>query len=194
MSDILTPLNADELSADELSADELLVLYSQGVRGELIRGVLTEVSPVGQEHGEIVTNLVIALGNFVKPRRLGRLTASDAGVWLERDPDTVREPDVAFFSAERMPLGVRVAGYSEIAPDLVVEIVSPSDSRREVRDKARMWLSHGVRLVWVVHPDDRTVDVHRPGEPVTTLAAAAALDGADVLPGFTCPLSAVFDT
>ncbi len=177
-----------------VTADELLLLYSQGVRGELIRGVLTEVTPVGQEHGEIVTNLVLALGNFVKPRGLGRLTASDAGVWLERDPDTVREPDIAFFSAARMPPGVRVTGYSEIAPDLVVEIVSPGDSRREVRDKARMWLSHGVRLVWVVHPGTRTVDVHRPGEPVVTLAAGGALDGADVLPGFSCPLSAAFDT
>lgn len=177
-----------------LTVAELSVLDSQGVRGELIRGVLTEMTPAGQEHGEIVTNLVAALFNFVKPRRLGRLTASDAGVWLERDPDTVREPDIAYFSAERMPPGVRVTGYSEISPDLVVEVASPGDSRREVRDKARMWLSHGVRLVWVVDPDNRTVDVHRPGNPVVALAAGDALDGMDVLPGFSCPVSTVFDT
>ncbi|MYB24517.1 MAG: Uma2 family endonuclease [Acidimicrobiia bacterium] len=188
---ILRKMQMTVTATNLLTADELLALYSQGVRGELIRGVLTEVNPVGQEHGEIVTSLVLALGNFVKPRGLGRLTASDAGVWLERDPDTVREPDIAFFSAERIPPGVRVTGYSEIAPDLVVEIVSPSDSRREVHDKARMWLSHGVRLVWVVHPDDRTVDVHRPGQPVVTRTAADALDGADVLPGFTYAVSAM---
>lgn len=177
-----------------LTAAELLALDSQGVRGELIRGVLTEVTPAGQEHGEIVANLVIALGDFVKPRGLGRLTASDAGVWLERAPDTVREPDVAYFSAERIPSGVRVTGYSEVVPDLVVEVVSPGDSRREVDDKVRMWLRHGVRLVWTAQPDNRTVDVHRRGEPVATLADGDALDGMDVLPGFTCPLSEVFDT
>ena len=175
-----------------LTADELLRLYSRGVRGELIRGVLCETMAAGQEHGEIVVNLSAELLNFVKPRKLGRLTASDAGVWLERDPDTVREPDIAFFSAERLPPGVRVTGYSQTVPELVVEISSPSDSRSEVNDKARMWLSHGVRLVWVVHPGTRTVDVHRMDGEVSTLAADDALDGLDVLPGFACPLSAVF--
>ena len=69
-------------------------------------------------------NLGASLKNFIKSRKLGRLTGSDSGVWLERDPDTVRDPDSAFFSAERMPLGVRVTGYAEAAPDLGVEVVS----------------------------------------------------------------------
>ena len=176
-----------------LTADELLRLYSRGVRGELIRGVLHETMPTGQEHGEIVVNLGAELRNFVKPRRLGRLTASDAGVWLERDPDTVREPDVAFFPAEKIPRGVRVRGYSETVPDLVAEIVSPDDSRSEVRDKALMWLNHGVRMVWVVHPEERTVDVYRPDLAVATLGEDTFLDGGDVLPGFNCAVSAVFD-
>ena len=175
-----------------LTADDLLRLYSRGVRGELIRGVLYETMPTGQEHGEIAANLVIELGVFIKPRRLGRLTTSDSGVWLERDPDTVREPDVAFFSAEKVPPEVRVVGYSETVPDLVVEIVSPSDRRRQVRDKARMWLSHGVRLVWVVNPATRTVDVYRPDLAVSTVLEDGFLDGADVLPGFSCSVSAVF--
>ena len=155
-----------------LTADDLLRLYSQGVRGELIRGVLCETMPTGQEHGEIVVHLSAALLQFVKPRGLGRVVASDSGVRLGRDPDTVREPDVAYFSAERMPPGVRVTGYSETAPDLVVEIASPSDSRSQIHDKARMWLSHGVRLVWVVHPDTRTVDVHRADRDAATLGEA----------------------
>ena len=175
-----------------LTAEDLLQLYGRGVRGELIRGVLCETMSTGQEHGEIAANLTIALGTFVKPRKLGRITTSDAGVWLERDPDTVREPDVAYFSAERMPAGVRVTGYSETVPDLVVEVASPSDTRREVNDKARMWVSYGVRLVWVVHPDTRTIDVHRPGEAVATLGEDDALDGLDALPGFACPVSDVF--
>ncbi|MDE2767661.1 MAG: Uma2 family endonuclease [Chloroflexota bacterium] len=175
-----------------LTADELLQLYSKGVRGELIRGVLSETKPAGMEHGVIVVNLATELGNFIMPRRLGRLMGSDAGVWLERDPDTVREPDIAFISAEKSPLDERVIGYTEGAPDLVVEIASPGDSRRELNDKALMWLGFGVRLVWVVHPDTRTVDAHRTNYPVATLSGAQALDGLDILPGFTCPLRNIF--
>ena len=175
-----------------LTAEDLLRLHSDGVRGELIRGVLCETMAAGQRHGTIVTSLVIELGMFVKPRRLGTLVASDSGVRLENDPDTVREPDVAFTSVEQLPLGEALDGYAEVVPNLVVEVASPSDSRREVNDKARMWLSHGVRLVWVVHPDTRTVDVHRTDALVSTLGEDEALDGLDVLPGFTCAVSTIF--
>ena len=175
-----------------LTADDLLRLYSEGVRGELIRGVLCKTMPTGREHGRVAIKLAVALGNFVSPRKLGTLVGFRSGVWLERDPDTVREPDIAFTSVDRLPLGEDVMGYAEVVPELVVEIASPSDSRREVNDKARMWLSHGVRLVWVVHPDTRTVDVHRPDLAVTTLGEDDALDGLDVLPGFSCVVSTVF--
>ncbi len=148
--------------------------------------------PTGQEHGEVAALLTAELVVFVRAQALGRITTSDAGVWLERDPDTVREPDVAFFSAAKAPPGMRVTGYSETVPDLVAEIASPSDSRREVHDKAHMWLNHGVRLVWVVQPETRSIDVYRPGEAVATLGDEDALDGLDVLPGFTCEVSAVF--
>ena len=176
-----------------LTADDLLQLYAQGVRGELIRGVLYETMSAGQEHGEVVTKLVYRLMAFIDPRKLGRLVASDSGVWLERDPDTVREPDIAYFSAEKIPPGVRVTGYAEVAPDLVVEIRSPGDSRREINDKARMWLSYGVGLVWVVHPDTRTVDLHREGHSVAVLTEDDFLDGLEALPGFTCPVREIFD-
>lgn len=148
--------------------------------------------PTGQEHGEIAARLAAELLAFSRARRLGRVATSDAGVWLERDPDTVREPDVAFTSAEKMPLDVRVTGYAEAVPDLVAEIVSPGESRRWARDRARMWLDHGVRLVWVVHPDTRTVDVYRPGAVVATRSEDDSLSGLEVLPGFSCSVSAVF--
>ena len=182
-----------DVGARLLTADDLLRLSSQGVRGELIRGVLRETMPTGHQHGRVVTNLVILLGNFIKPRKLGSLTASDSGVWLERDPDTVREPDIAYFSAETSPLDEWVTGYAEVAPDLVVEIASPSDSRREVNAKALMWLSFGVRLVWVVHPDQRTVDVHRTSRPIATVNDADTLDGLDTLPGFRCRVGEIFE-
>ncbi len=173
-----------------LTAADLLRLYSEGVRGELIRGVLCETMPAGQRHGKIVLRLGAALFNFVEPRALGTLVASDSGIWLDHDPDTVREPDIAFTSVERLPLDEDVAGYADVVPDLVVEVASPSDSRREVHDKAHMWLSHGVRLVWVVRPETRTVDVYRPSQAIATLGEQDALDGLDVLPGFTCDVRA----
>ena len=176
-----------------LTAGDLLRLYSDGVRGELIRGVLCESTPTGHRHGTIVANLVGELRAFVKPRRLGWIVASDSGVWLEHNPDTVREPDVAFTSAEKIPLDAEIPGYAEVVPDLVVEAVSPSDSRREVHDKAQMWLRHDARLVWVVHPDTRTVDVYRADGTVDTSDEDDSLDGLDVLPGFTCEVGSIFD-
>ena len=176
-----------------LTAEDLLRLYSKGVRGELIRGELCETMPSGGKHGEVVVNMVIPMGSHIRSRRLGRLAASDSGVLLERDPDTVREPDIAYISAERLPLDVEVTGYYEVVPDLVVEVVSPGDSAREVMDKALMWLSYGTRLVWAVNPGSRTVDVYRPGERTVTLGLDDVLDGLDILPGFTCPVSDVFD-
>ena len=176
-----------------LTAHDLLRLYSEGVRGELIRGALCETMPTGLTHGEVVMNLGSEMRNFVRPRRLGRVVGSDAGMLLERDPDTVREPDIAFISAQKLPLNVQLSGFFEGAPDLVVEIVSPSDSARQVYDKARMWLSFGVPLVWVVDPETRTIEVHRPTQPLLSLTEHDTLDGGDVLPGFNCLVRDVLD-
>ena len=188
----MTTATATKTASGLITADDLLRLSSDGVRGELIRGALSETMPTGREHGQIAVRLAARLHNFVEPRRLGVLTASDSGVWLEHDPDTVREPDVAFFSAEKSPPDERVTGYAQVAPDLAVEIVSPSDRLPAVNDKALMWLRYGVRLVWVVRPDERRVDVHRDGHPVVALTENDALDGADVLPGFSCPVREIF--
>ena len=176
-----------------LTAADLLALHAKGIRGELIRGAISETISASGEHGEIVMYLGWALQNFVLPRRLGRLAASDAGVLLERSPDTVREPDIAFFSADKIPLGVRVRGYYEVPPDLAVEIASPTDSAAALNDKVLMWLRYGARLVWTLHPDARRVDVYTPNGAVRSLADGDALDGGDVLPGFTCPITDIFD-
>ena len=182
-----------QTEAKLLTADDLLKLHDDGVRGELIRGVFCENMSAGGEHGEIVLNLGTQMMSFVKSRRLGRLAGSDTGVRLERDPDTVREPDLLFISAERLPLNVRVTEYYDVVPDLVVEIASPGDSRRAVNDKARMWQSHGVRLVWAAYPDTRSVDVHSEDGSIITLTENDTLDGRNVLLGFTCPVSDIFE-
>ena len=148
--------------------------------------------PPGIDHGKINARLTARLVLFVEDNQLGEIVTGDAGVWIESDPDTVRGPDIAFFSPERMAPGVSIPGYSRTLPDLVVEIVSPNDRAREVYDKARMWLSHGVRLVWVVRPGSRTVDVHRGDVGVEVIGGDGALDGGDVLPGFSCPVGEIF--
>ena len=176
-----------------LNADDLLRLHSEGIKGELIMGVLDEKVSSGLEHGEIVGNVLSPLHQFVKPRRLGRVFGSDTGILLERDPDTVREPDVAFISAERLPLDVRVRRYSEVVPDLVVEIVSPNDRAVPVFDKAQMWLRHGVRLVWITDPEARTITALSQSGPARTFTEADTLDGGDVLPGFTCAVQDIFE-
>ena len=176
-----------------LTADDLLRLHSKGVRGELIRGVLCDKEmPTGQVHSVIVTNVAGLLWTFNRTHKLGSVSSGDPGIWLERNPDTVRGPDVAFFSKERILPESLASGYSEVAPDLAVEVVSPNDTRRAVHDKALMWRQNGVRLVWVVYPDTHTLDVHAEGLSVTTLSGDDALDGFDVLPGFTCPVSEIF--
>ena len=176
-----------------LTAEDLLELDGKGIKGELIRGVFCDTVSTGIEHGEIAGNFIIGLGTHVKPRKLGRVFGSDAGIRLERGPDTVREPEVGYISAEKLPLGTRITGYAEVVPDLVVEIVSPSDTVREMYDRACMWLRHGVRLVWVAYPDTRTVDVFRQNGATVTPSEDDVLDGAPVLPGFTLPVREVFE-
>ena len=176
-----------------LTAEDLLQLSRKGVKGELIRGVLCETVSVGEEHGHIAGIFITFLNVHIRPRRLGRAGGTDVGVLMQRDPDMVREPDVYYVSRERLPLDVRVHGYLEVAPELVVEIVSPSDTQQAVNDKTEMWLSHGVLMVVEVYPAERAVMVHRPGTPAVTLTADDALDGGDVLPGFTLPLREIFD-
>ena len=169
-----------------LTAADLMRLYSEGVRGELIRGVLHQTVASGLEHGQIVVNLAFLVGVVVKAGRLGWWFGSDSGVQLEWGPDTVREPDLGFISAARLPLDVRVPGYAEIVPDLVVEIVSPNDRPVAVHDKAQMWLRYGVRLVWVVDPATRTIAVLPAEGPARTLDEDDMLDGGEVIPGFSC--------
>lgn len=174
-----------------LTADDLLRLGDE-VRGELIRGVFCEMTPTGHEHGRIVASLTHELVAHVEMHRLG-VVVGESGVHLEHDPDTVRAPDIAFTSGKRLPVGRAIHRYVQVVPDLVVEVVSPSDRHAAVRDKARMWLSFGVQLVWAVFPVARKVEVHRAdSDTAKTLTEADSLDGTPVLPGFSYPLSRLF--
>ena len=166
-----------------LTAADLLRLHGKGVRGELIRGVLHETRSAGLKHGEIVMLLGARMVMYVQPARLGRVFGSD----------TVREPDVAYVSAARLPLDIEVSGYCPVVPDLVVEVVSPSDDEVDVDNKAIMWLYYGARMALVINPEPQTIKVRRAGAPTAILTIDDTLDGADVLPGFTCPVRDILE-
>jgi Uma2 family endonuclease len=177
-----------------LTAEDLLRLNSQGVKGELIRGVLCETVSVGEEHGHIAGIFITYLNVHIRPQRLGRAGGTDVGVLIQRDPAMVREPDVYYVSTERLPLNIRVRGYLEVAPELVVEIVSPSDTQQSVNDKTEMWLGHGVQLVVEVYPAERAVMLHRRNVPFVTLTGDDVLEIEGILPGFSLPLAEIFDS
>ena len=139
----------------------------------------------------IVAKLIALLLGYVDEKDLGSVLA-DAGIWAERDPDTVCAPDVQFFDHHRLPLDAEIPAYAEVAPNLAVEVRSPNDSRRALHEQANMWLNVGVQMVWIVQPDSRSVDLYRSGQDAIRLSGTDSLEGLDVLPGFRCELEDVF--
>ena len=161
-------------------------------RRELIRGEIRTTAPAGFEHGVVIMKLARLLANYVEEHKLGVILGAETGFKLSRGPDTVRGADVAFVAAARLPAGAKPVGYWEGAPDLAVEVVSPSDTADEVEEKVDQYLAAGARLVWVLYPKRRSLTVHRPGGNPVILREPDALDGMDVLPGFRCSLADVF--
>ena len=130
--------------------------------------------------------------DHVQAHRLGTVCAAETGFYLSRDPDTVRAPDVSFVAQERIPAEADTDDYWPIAPDLAVEVVSPSERTAEVLAKVADYLEAGTRLVWVVYPQTQTIVVYRPSAEVRLLSVGDTLEGEDVMPGFACPVADVF--
>jgi Uma2 family endonuclease len=182
-----------------MTVDQLLTLPQDRWMYELVEGRLVRMPPSGGEASDIASRLLVALGNFVYPQALGKLTMADGAFDLTQpgDPvETALASDVAFVRADRVP-----ARDSEdytrawrVAPDLAVEVASPNQYRPEMATKAQRYLAAGVRLVWVVWPKYQSVDVWRAGDaqPRAMLTINEQLDGEDVLPGFSCPLARLF--
>lgn len=158
---------------------------------ELVNGEVVFMPPPGLRHGEVQTNLAFVIKLYLQANRIGRVF-TESGAITERNPDSVRGPDVSYYSQERLPLGSQVVTYHTRPPDLVAEVVSPDDTRPEMRAKAREYLAAGVRVVWVVDPDDRTVTVYTEPTRATLLEADATLTAEDVLPGFSCRVADLF--
>ncbi len=150
---------------------------------EIVDGELIRMPGSGYDASKYAVRLIVALGNFVDQHNLGDVTGAYGTYNLTR-------PDAAFVQTARLP--GKTTGYAKLAPDLVAEVVSPSQYRPEMAKKAMLYIERGVRLVWMIWPSSQTADVWRPSSPtapVMTLTITDSFDGLDVLPGFTYPLA-----
>ena len=175
-----------------MTAAELAQLPEDGRRHELIEGVLVTMAPSSGEHAEIALDVAGPLRQYVKAHDLGRTYGAEGGFLVSRNPDTVLAPDAAFVSKERADALGRVRGYLPLAPDLVVEVISPNDLYTEVQEKVESWLRYGTRMVIVLNPRHRTVAVYLSSTEVRHLTIEHTLDGEDVVPGWRIPVRELF--
>jgi Uma2 family endonuclease len=172
-----------------LTADDLATLPDDGWRYELIRGELERMAPDNLDHGQYGDNVQFPLSRFVRERNLGRVMGN-VGFTLESDPDTVLGPDVSFVRGDRLPSrGGRA--FPTMAPDLAVEVLSPSNTASEIARKLAIYRAAGVDLVWVLDPESRSVSIYTP-TGAALLTEGDTLDGGDVLPGFAIPVADLF--
>jgi Uma2 family endonuclease len=175
-----------------MTADELLSMPDDGFRYELVKGELRKMAPAGYRHGRIAVKLSTRLDQHVTQHKLGVVCAAETGFRLAANPDVVRAPGVAFIRQGRVEEVGDVEGYWPGAPDLAVEVVSPSDTYADVQEKVFDWLEAGTRMVIVVMPRRRSVAVYRSLSDIVVLTENESLDGGDVVPGWTMPIMDLF--
>lgn len=159
---------------------------------ELIEGVIFHMAPTGFLHGTTTSNLTVFLGIHINKHKLGIITAAETGYRLA--DNTVIAPDIAFIRADRVPKDP-VEGFVPLAPDLAVEVMSPSNNASEMSRKIDLLMQHGTQVVWIVHPKTKTIDVYSADADnvkVTFLKIDDTLTGGTVLPDFTLKLSDLF--
>src|SRR5260370_14343060 len=173
-----------------LPGAEFAALPREGLGLELIRGEIAALPPAFDDHGEASASVMALLGEYVRSQGLGGMYAA-TGFLIAEHPDTMRAPDLAFIQTNRVP-SPGTPGWVRVMPDLVAEVVSSGDRTTEVAEKVRMWLDASGRLVWIVYPSRRAIEVVRPDEPALVLHDGDQLHGYDVVPGFACPIGQVF--
>jgi Uma2 family endonuclease len=161
---------------------------------ELVRGVLEEMGWPGERHGLVTDNLYAVLGAYIRVNRLGRvLVASGFNLAIDPERDTVRSPDLTFLAKGKVS---GQSGAVSVAPDLAVEVLSPSDRPGKLKEKLQDYQLAGWDLIWVINPDKETVEIYRLKQglnPMRTLSINDQLEGEDVIPGFRMSVAALFD-
>jgi Uma2 family endonuclease len=179
-----------------MTEEELLRMTDDGYRYELVEGELRRMALNGYEHGQCTGTLGSMIGLHAHKNYLGDVVAAGTGFVIGRRPDgrvTVRAADIAFVAKGRIPPDADTSKYLELAPDLVVETLSPSDTALEVEEKVAQWLAAGVRLVITMNPPLRSVTLHRPPNEIIKLTDQDELDLSDIIPDFRCRVAAIFD-
>lgn len=169
---------------------EELVRLPEGWRYEIDEGELVIMAPAGWLHDRMMARVAALLASFVRAQGLGHVVAGESGVFLRRDPDILRAPDVAYYSPERAARIGDPVGFADVPPDLAVEIHDPSE--RDVKRKVQQYLEAGVKAVWVVDPQARTLTRYAPGGPPRLSARLEDVIEEPVLPGFRCELRELF--
>jgi Uma2 family endonuclease len=180
-------------SAMTMTVDEFLVHSVPDGKAELVRGELRVTPPAGGPHGVAASNLTFLLGVHARQRKLGRIFGDGFGYELPRLPRTVRGPDGSFVRADRLPEAGIGPGLLKLAPDLAIEVLSPSETASELEEKLDDYLVSGTPLIWVVDPVRRTVMIVSADAPVRWLREGDTLDSGGVIPGFACSVSDIFE-
>ena len=175
-----------------MTAEELLQLPRDGFRYELINGELEKMPPPGHPHGRIILRLAVPLSQFIWDHEMGEVFGKDTGFKLTSNPDTVLAPDFAFVTNERFEEGRKTEGYWPGAPDLAVEVLSPTDRPGKMKQKIERWFSFGTNQVWIVDQKHLTVTVYRSPSDTTTFSGSDYLEAEDILPGFRISLDSIF--
>jgi Uma2 family endonuclease len=180
-----------------VTADELLTMPERDEQGnycplELVRGEVKRMSPAGGTHGLLCARLAARLTVFAEDNQLGDVFGAETGFIVERDPDSVLGADASFVSRERMATVANVNEFLPFAPDLAVEVLSPSNTVSEMDEKIALYFAAGSRMVWIVNAKRRTVSVYTSPFEVRILREGDTLEGGDVLPGFSYELSKLF--
>jgi Uma2 family endonuclease len=174
-----------------LSLEEFEQLEDDGMPRELDEGELITMSPAKRKHGRIQHKLITLLDRFLEQSPVGEIYVSETGFLLSRDPATLRAPDVAFVRAQRSDQETP-EGYLKGAPDLAVEVVSPSDTARHITRKVAQYLRHGGHTVWVVYPEAEEVHVFEASGGLRVLQVGQLLEAPELLPGFSVPVQRLF--
>jgi Uma2 family endonuclease len=176
-----------------LTAEEFAKLPNpiDGSKQELVRGEVITMPPPSFLHGIVQNNVSFLLTSFTRQAKLGRVTV-ESGVITDTGPDTVRGPDVSYWSYERLPADHVPVVYANVAPDLCVEVRSPSNTPARTTKKVGEYFACGSRMVWVIDPEERTVTIYRKPGDGRVVWEDATLTGEDVLPGFTCAVAEFF--
>lgn len=180
------------VTAKLTTVDDLAAMPEDDNRYDLIEGELRRMSPTGFVHLQVVGTVTRVVGTFAFEHDLG-IVGGEGGFVLQRDPDTVLAPDVAFVRKERLPPVEEREGFAQLAPDLAVEVLSPHDTSTAIEEKVNAYLAGGVRLVWVLNPRRRTAWVRGADGTDRMLTADEELDGGDVLPGFRVRVGTLFE-